>query len=329
MNITFEPLVPGQAMPTLVQTRDSEAGCLADVADWNADHRDQLNNEIHQAGVLLLRGFPVDSAEAFRDICASICPTLRNYTGGDSPRSGVTDKVYTSSDYAADLEVLLHNELSYAGWSPDRVFFCCLVPSQTGGETQIADGRKIYVELDQTVRSRFKEKGVTYLQHLWDEDGEPGVGKSWQETFETRDRGEAEVYLRQAGMDFEWTALGIRTAATKPAVREHAVTGELCWHNQADQWHRDMASVKDSVGDGSPETTGPGQTGQETLGNHVVFGDGSRIDVSDLEHVREVSRQCEVVFPWQQGDIMMIDNVLAMHGRKPFTGKRTVLVAMA
>jgi alpha-ketoglutarate-dependent taurine dioxygenase len=36
-----------------------------------------------------------------------------------------------------------------------------------------------------------------------------------------------------------------------------------------------------------------------------------------------------VVFPWQQGDIMMIDNVLAMHGRKPFTGKRTVLVAMA
>jgi hypothetical protein len=203
------------------------------------------------------------------------------------------------------------------------------LPSQTGGETQIADGRKIYVELDSAVRCRFEKKGVTYLQHLWDKDDEPGVGKSWQETFETRDRGEAEAYLRQAGMGFEWTALGIRTAATKPAVREHTVTGELCWHNQADQWHRDMASVKDSVGDGSPETTGPGQTGQETLGNHVVFGDGSRIDVSDLEHVRAVSRRCEVVFPWQQGDIMMIDNVLAMHGRKPFTGERTVLVAMA
>jgi hypothetical protein len=125
MNITFEPLLPGQSMPIVVQAKSGDSGCLADVADCIAAHRDQLSNKIHQAGVLLLRGFPVDSAEAFRDVCESICPNLRDYTGGDSPRSGVTDKVYTSSDYSSDLEVLLHNELSYAGWSPDRVFFCC------------------------------------------------------------------------------------------------------------------------------------------------------------------------------------------------------------
>ncbi len=33
--------------------------------------------------------------------------------------------------------------------------------------------------------------------------------------------------------------------------------------------------------------------------------------------------------PWQEGDILLIDNMLAAHARSPFTGPRKVLVAMA
>lgn len=33
-------------------------------------------------------------------------------------------------------------------------------------------------------------------------------------------------------------------------------------------------------------------------------------------------------FPWQPGDIMVIDNMLMAHGREPFTGKRRIIVAM-
>jgi len=77
-------------------------------------------------------------------VCQGVDPALRSYTGGDSPRTGLADKVYTSTEYDADLEVYLHNELSYAGWSPRLVFFGCLLPAAEGGETQIADGRAIY-----------------------------------------------------------------------------------------------------------------------------------------------------------------------------------------
>jgi alpha-ketoglutarate-dependent taurine dioxygenase len=42
-----------------------------------------------------------------------------------------------------------------------------------------------------------------------------------------------------------------------------------------------------------------------------------------------VSQSCEVTFPWRAGDVLAIDNVLVMHGRKPFTGHRRVIVAMA
>jgi alpha-ketoglutarate-dependent taurine dioxygenase len=312
----------------LVTPENATAGSLEIFRQWAITHGSRIDHFIHKAGVLLIRGFRIDSPQDFRAACSAVRPELRNYAGGDSPRQDVCAQVYTSTEYPCHLEVLLHNELSYAGWCPQRVFFCCLDAPLSGGETPVADGRKILARLHPEVRSRFEHKGVIYFQHLRDANGSPGPGKSWQETFETTDKVIVENYLTESGMSFEWTELGIRTAAKKPAVRDHPVTGEKCWHNQADQWHREMISVKDSVS-GSVNIPQTSTAGLETLGNHVCFGDGSAIDVADLNHIRKVSRQCEVVFPWQEGDIMVIDNILAMHGRKPFTGSRRVLVAMA
>lgn len=320
------PYYRDKTLPWLIQA-ECDSGPTA-LALWARRNRTQVDRWIHDAGVLLFRGFGVTSAGAFREVCAAVSPDLRSYVGGDSPRQGVADRVYTSTEYPAQLEVLLHNELSYAGWSPDRVFFGCLEPAGSGGETQIADGREIYRRIDPRVRRRFEERGLTYLQYLWDGNGPPGTGKSWQQTFETTDRAAVARYLTDSGMEFEWTDRGIRTVARHPAVVRHAVTGEKCWHNQADQWHRGMASVKDAV-PGAEAGVKSGGAGTEDFGNHVTFADGREIDTADLYHIREVSRRCEVLFPWQEGDLMVIDNVLAMHGRKPFTGSRKVLVCMA
>ncbi|MGA9277393.1 TauD/TfdA family dioxygenase [Ilumatobacter sp.] len=318
-----------RTLPVVASITDA-AGTGADHAvGWSTMHREDIDAQLHRHGAVLISGFEITSAAEFRAVCAAIRPDLRNYAGGDSPRTGVADQVYTSTEYPADLEVLLHNELSYAGWSPDRLFFGCLNPADTGGETHLADGREISDSLDPAVRDRFERLGVTYLQHLWDADGDAGVGKSWQETFETHDRAAVETYLDDSRMQFEWTSLGLRTAATHPAILEHSVTGERCWHNQADQWHRAIPSVKVAFGGTDDARIDERTAGTETLGNHVTYGDGSEIDVADLMHVRDVSRACEVMFPWHAGDVLVIDNVLAMHGRKPFTGQRRVLAAMA
>lgn len=39
--------------------------------------------------------------------------------------------------------------------------------------------------------------------------------------------------------------------------------------------------------------------------------------------------ECKVVFPWQTGDVLMLDNMLTAHAREPFQGPRKVVVAMA
>ena len=323
------PLLSGSAMPVVPSMEDAGGRTADDARNWAREHSAEIDALAGRAGVVLIRGFDIATPDEFRSFCHALRPDLRNYKGGDSPRTGLANQVYTSTEYPAHLEVLLHNELSYAGWSPDRVFFGCLLPSETGGETQIADGRMIYARLPADVRARFEERGITYLQHLWDADGEPGIGKSWQETFETGDKRAAERYLTESGMDYEWTEFGIRTRAHHTAVLTHPVTGEKCWHNQANQWHRNFDSVKVSFGAMDDPRFDPTTSGEESLGNHVVFGDGSAIDVADLQCIRDVSKQCEVLFPWQTGDVMVIDNILAMHGRKPFTGNRRVIVAMA
>ena len=320
-------LLADRSLPILIDP-GADAGARLPV-DWAARRSGRIKDIVSDAGVALIRGLEVNSPEEFRAVCEAIEPNLRPYTGGDSPRTGLADKVYTSTEYDASLEVLLHNELSYAGWSPRLVFFGCLQPSVTGGETHIADGRKIYDQMPPSIRTRFEDKGIVYLQHLWDAEGEPGIGKSWQETFETDDRASAEIYLRDAGMDWEWTDYGLRTRAPKNAILMHPSTGQKCWWNQADQWHRDIAGVKTSFGASDDPRFDPATAGEGALGNHVVYGDGSEISVDDLMSVRQVCASVEVKFPWKQSDIMVIDNILAMHGRKPFTGPRRVVVAMA
>ncbi|MEM9176030.1 MAG: enoyl-CoA hydratase/isomerase family protein [Myxococcota bacterium] len=62
----------------------------------------------------------------------------------------------------------------------------------------------MYAALDPEVRERFATRGVAYLQHLWDADGPPGIGKSWQETFESADRDDAcrAIVLASEGRHF-------------------------------------------------------------------------------------------------------------------------------
>ena len=66
----------------------------------------------------------------------------------------------------------------------------------------------------------------------------------------------------------------------------------------------------------------------EDLPRNVYFGDGSPIEDSVVDEIRELYRQRAVSFPWQEGDILMLNNMLTAHGRNPFVGARKIVVAM-
>lgn len=283
--------------------------------------RPRADELLLEHGAVLLRGLGVDSGARFHDAVSHFGDPFSEYLHGNSPRKAVHEGVWTSTEYPAEYDISLHNELSQSYRWPDRLFFCCVVAPATGGETPVSDGRAMLAGMDPAVRERFEAHGVAYLQNM---HGGYGLGRSWQETYETDDEAKVEEYLRSAGVEFSWTDdEDLRTRQVRPATRTHPVTGAQVWFNQADQFHVSNLSKPEA------EALLAVVESEDELPLSATFGDGSPIPVADLDHVRALARQNECALAWEPGDVLMIDNMLVMHGRHGYTGPRRILVAMA
>ncbi len=68
--------------------------------------------------------------------------------------------------------------------------------------------------------------------------------------------------------------------------------------------------------------------GHRTYDLNACFGDGPPIDDEAVFQVHNAYAMEAVEFPWQKGDILLLDNMLIAHGRNTFAGNREVLLAM-
>jgi alpha-ketoglutarate-dependent taurine dioxygenase len=279
----------------------------ADIADLLVRHR-----------ALVLRGFGVDE-ERLELVSSRLLRRREAYVHGNSPRTKVGDNIYTSTEFPPEYDISMHNELSYAHTWPARLLFCCAQPALTGGATPVIHGALWLESLSPEIRRDF-EPGVCYRQYL---HGGLGLGKSWQDTFETRDRSEVEAFLAAGDATWEWTGSGgLKVSQTRPATARHPVTGQQVWFCQVDQWHaatlgeetmRELMAIV-------PE---------DELPQSVTFADGSPIPADYAIEVRETGLKLAVDVGWQRGDLLLIDNVAVGHGRRAYTGARRILVSMS
>jgi alpha-ketoglutarate-dependent taurine dioxygenase len=285
-----------------------------------ADMKAQVDESLLADGAVVIRGLGIATPEDFHDCVATFGTPLDSYRGGNTPRSAITEGIFTSTEYPPEYAISLHNEMSYALRWPDQLYFCCLAAPDAGGATPVTDGRRLLADLDPAVRARFESRGVMYRQNL---HGGFGLGKSWQKTFETNNRAEVEGFLRATQANFRWTADDeLRVTQVRPAVRSHPVTGEQVWFNQAEQWHPSNLPPADA------EALMSIVRSEEELPHSAAFGDGEPIPIDDLDHIRDVAKSNQVALPWENGDMMVIDNMLVMHGRQSYTGSRRVVVSM-
>ncbi|MFF3554833.1 TauD/TfdA family dioxygenase [Streptomyces tsukubensis] len=265
---------------------------------------------------VVFRGFGIapDAVEAVLD---RLVPDRLPYVHGNSPRTRVRGNLYTSTEYPQQYTISMHNELSYAHRWPARLAFYCEKAAERGGATSVIDGALWLESLDPEVREAFAG-GVLYIQNLHDGFG---FGKSWQETFETDDRAVVEAFLNEARADWSWGPDGLRVTQLRPATATHPVTGAEVWFNQADQWH--PAGLGDETSAELYDILSPAEFPQ-----YVTFADGSPIPDAYAGHIRDRGLENAVDVDWHGGDLLLIDNVLTAHGRRPFDGTRRVLVAM-
>ncbi len=267
----------------------------------------------------MLRNFAVEGTQHFQEIFKCFVPGLRNYLGGDSPRTAVTDKVYTSTNYPPSLPIPLHNEMSYTRDYPSYIGFYCETPPDVDGETPLADCREVLKLLPSDTLERIKSRHIRYLQNL--SDG-PGIGKSWRETFETDHREDVEAILKMRGAAFQWKDDGsLYISEVVDPIVTHPHTGDTALFSQAHMWH--VSSL-----DAKTRKALLRMFAEDDLYHNCTFGDGSRLTDEDLHTMRCAYDEAAVTFPWQKNDILLVDNVLVAHGRRPFQGQRRILVAM-
>lgn len=288
------------------------------LAAWAEAKRGFIDEQLFRYGAVLFRGFDIAGAAGFEAVARTLDGGLLAYNERSSPRRQVSGGVYTSTDYPADQPIFLHNENSYQHRWPMRLFFFCDTAAAEGGETPIADCRKIYNRLDPAIRDRFGVRGWMCVRNFGD-----GFGLPWQVVFQTSDKAVVEAYCHETGIRVEWKEGDrLRTRTVRPAASKHPQTGEMVWFNHATFFH--VSTLEPHVREAMTALFI-----EADLPTNTYYGDGSPIEPDVLEAMRECYRQETVTFAWQKGDLLILDNMLVAHGRAPYKGIRNVLVAMA
>nr|QEO74428.1 Dioxygenase TauD/TfdA [uncultured bacterium] len=288
-----------------------------DLIDWLRSNMELVHRKLLQHGGILFRGFGLKGNEGFARFLEATSIPLMHYREGATPRNQVGEKVYTSTEFPADQRIALHNELNYVQTWPTKIWFYCLTAPAVGGETPIADVRRVFDRLRPEVRDPFVEKGWMLIRNFGD-----GFGPSWQSSYRVQDRQQLEEYLRSADVPFEWKdGDRVRTRQVRPAIARHPKTGETVWFNHVAFWH--VSSLEPKL---RQELLS--EFGEKGLPYNTFYGDGTRIPDAVVAELRDAYDAETVQFPWQEGDVLMLDNMLVAHGRSPFSGPRLILTSM-
>jgi alpha-ketoglutarate-dependent taurine dioxygenase len=287
-----------------------------DLAGWLLADPERTDQLLDRHGALVLRGFGLRDAADFEQAAAAISPDLfTDY--GDLPAEPSSNRVYGSTPYPADKTILFHNESAHLPSWPLRQFFFCVTPAPEGGATALLDGRLVCQRLDRDILDDFQAKGLLYIRNFTQ-----GLDVAWQDFFRTRDRAAVERACAADGLGLRWLPDdGLRTWQRAPGVIVHPRTGQLSFFNQVQLHHISRLD---------PETADALRAlyGEDELPRDVRFGDGSPIPGEYLNRISDLYEELAVDVSWQAGDLVVVDNMLVAHARRPFSGQRKILVAM-
>jgi len=311
--IQTAPLKPDSALPLLVQP----ALETLSLADWVLDNHMTVARWLEHHGGILFRGFQVQDVAGFNRFIQKVASPLMPYLYGSTPRTHVKGSVYTSTEYPANRSIPLHNEMAYARQWPLRIAFYCQQATDSGGETPIADSRRVLARLPLSLRSQFQKHGVLYVRNYGG-----GFDLSWQDVFQTEDPRAVEAYCRQAQIRFTWYGHDqLQTQQVCQAVVSHPHTDEAVWFNQAHLFN--INTLEPTVRENLLATMAVDKVPRNTF-----YGDGTEITTEALNMIYQAYDAETITFSWQSGDVLLLDNLLSAHGRRPFKGARQVFASM-
>ncbi|KAH9714095.1 clavaminate synthase-like protein [Citrus sinensis] len=307
------------------------------------EHRELAQNAAFCAncgshcGAVLLRGFDVKTANDFNDVVEAFGYEELPYVGGAAPRSHVVGRVFTANESSLDRNIPFHQEMALLPQFPSKLFFFCEVEPVSGGETPIVLSHIVYERMKQSYPEfvqQLEQDGLIYTRIYQEKDDLTSpTGRGWKSIFLTEDKSLAEERsiiheqqvsiaskpksqfgLRAAnlGLKLEWmedggvkTVLGPIPAVTYDKIRQRKI-----WFNSIVMAY---TCWKDTQND-------PVKA--------VTFGNGSPLPEDIVYDCMKILEEECVAIPWQNGDVLLIDNLAVLHARRSSSRPRHILASL-
>jgi alpha-ketoglutarate-dependent taurine dioxygenase len=308
----------GDHFPTVI-VNDGSVTSNLQAQSWIKENISSLKKELSHTGALLFRGFPVTDAESYHDFFTAF--GYRNFTYKESLSNAVrinyTELVFSANEAPKEVEIFLHNEMAQTPIFPNVISLFCERTAEQGGATILCRSDRVYqalAEAEPELTEKLLTTGIKYTNTMPSADNPNSAqGRGWQSTLSVESVDEAEQKLHSLGYSWKWQSDGALSAQTKtlPAIKSLS-DGRQVFFNQMIAAYQGWKGVRENPSVG------------------LCFGDDSEIPKAFLDTACAIAESNSFDLMWQDGDVAIVDNHLAMHGRRPYSGERVrrVLVAL-
>jgi alpha-ketoglutarate-dependent taurine dioxygenase len=319
-------LAEGQP-PLFIVAREGAFSALDETVAWVTRHRATLDRLIVRHGGIVLRGFPIVTSEDFSAVIGCFPVFTGSYQGGAAARRPIANGVYEATQRTGDQTIPIHQEMFYLRDYPPRLAFFARKVAEQGGETIIANMRAITAALPPVIGEKLETLGIRNVRNFAAKTGTTEENRlmdkrGWDFAFYTDSVEEVEAICSRRHMRPHWHDDGSLTVFNQEAAFvAHPSTGERVYRSglHIEHFYR-----------GSYDNTGAAAAlrASQEFPSGAYLGDGSGLDPDEDSQLCAVVDRFTYHWPWHDGDLMILDNLLTGHGRNPFEGSRATEVAL-
>ena len=291
------------------------ADLIVDCRGGRGEHDAEMLAEIeaklaaHRA--VLLRNTGMLKLAEMADWAEFIGAPRMEYKYGTGFRHALGGGVLSVGDEPPSSPVEPHNEMAYWTFYPKKILFGCeRIPSR-GGETVIADNRRVTEDLLPTgVGQKILQRGIRYLRNFSDRDRPDCIPsmKHWQDNFGCETRAELEAYCNEMGWNLLQRGDGsVQVSYTEEGYEYDPVSG-------TDLLFTSITRLARCFDAWPPFDRLP----NEQRPYHLTFADGSEFSAADLATLEAVYACYSIPITWRPGDIAVLDNLAWTHARPAY-----------